>query len=102
MRDSALTYISVFTTLRERAIYNALIGLAWGAGAILGPVVAGAFAGSSATWRWAFYITLPLAAGELLSPPRNPSLTVSSILVTAPIYIWLFPRYNPQPNASGG
>jgi len=40
--------------------------LAWGAGAILGPVIAGAFAGSSATWRWAFYINLPLAAGELL------------------------------------
>ena len=56
----------MFTTLRERAIYNAAIGLAWGTGAILGPVIAGAFAGSSATWRWAFYINLPLAAGELL------------------------------------
>ncbi|KAI9845953.1 MAG: hypothetical protein M1838_001502 [Thelocarpon superellum] len=78
----ALTYISVFTTLRERAIYNALIGLAWGTGAILGPVIAGAFAGSKATWRWAFYINLPLAAA------------------TAPIYIWLFPRFNPQPEIS--
>lgn len=80
MYIGALTYISVFTTLRERAIYNALIGLAWGTGAILGPVIAGAFAGSSATWRWAFYINLPLAA------------------LTAPIYFWLFPRFNPQPD----
>jgi MFS family permease len=63
---SALSYISVFTTLRERPIYNALIGFSWGTGAILGPVVAGAFSGSSATWRWAFYINLPLAARESL------------------------------------
>ena len=47
-----------------------MVGLAWGTGAILGPVIAGAFAGSSATWRWAFYINLPLAAGEF-SPPDD-------------------------------
>jgi Major Facilitator Superfamily len=100
--SSALTYISVFTTLRERPIYNALIGLAWGTGAILGPVVAGAFSGSSATWRWAFYINLPLAAGELV--PNHTLKTVTNprfpVPVTAPIYIWLFPRYNPQPTIS--
>lgn len=65
----ALAYISIFTTLRERPIYNALIGLFWGAGAILGPVVAGAFSESSSTWRWAFYINLPLAARELFPSP---------------------------------
>src|SRR5262249_52363216 len=48
----ALTYISVFTTNKEAAIYNALIGLSWGVGAILGPVIGGAFSVSSATWRW--------------------------------------------------
>lgn len=70
----------MFTTLRERAIYNALVGLAWGTGAILGPVIAGGFASSSATWRWAFYINLPLAAGEPY-PARlsqNNSLTYAS------------------------
>lgn len=78
--ESLLNYISVFTSLKERPIYNALIGLCWGTGCILGPIVGGAFAGSSATWRWAFYINLVLAA------------------VTAPIYFILFPRYNPQPS----
>jgi MFS family permease len=34
------------------------IGLVWGVGAILGPVVGGAFSISSATWRWSFYINL--------------------------------------------
>ena len=62
-------------------------------------MVAGAFSGSSATWRWAFYINLPLAARELV--PHHTLKTVTNprfpVLVTAPIYIWLFPRYNPQP-----
>ncbi|KAL6821171.1 major facilitator superfamily domain-containing protein [Trichoderma sp. SZMC 28015] len=74
-----LHYIAVFTSLKERALYNALVGLCWGTGCILGPVVGGAFASSSATWRWSFYINLVLAAA------------------TAPIYILWFPRHNPQP-----
>jgi len=51
-KNSGLTYVTVFTSLKERPIYNASIGLCWGAGAILGPVVGGGFAESSATWRW--------------------------------------------------
>lgn len=31
----ALTYISCFTSLRERPLYNATLGLSWGIGAIL-------------------------------------------------------------------
>ena len=77
-----MTYIAVFTSLRERPLYNALIGLTWGTGCILGPVIGGAFAVSGATWRWAFYINLVLAA------------------VTAPVYILWFPRFNPQPTVS--
>lgn len=38
---------------------------------------------SSASWRWAFYINLPLAA--LLSP----------------VYFFIFPKHNPQPENSG-
>jgi MFS family permease len=49
---SALTYVSAFTTNSEAALYNALTGLSWGIGAILGPVIGGAFSDSSATWRW--------------------------------------------------
>lgn len=78
--NSALTYITLFTSKKEQPVYNALIGLCWGAGSILGPVVGGGFAVSSATWRWAFYINLPLAA------------------VSAPVYLFLFPSRNPKPD----
>ena len=44
--------MSVYAATRDLPLYNALIGLSWGTGAILGPVVGGAFSRSSATWRW--------------------------------------------------
>ncbi|KIW18017.1 hypothetical protein PV08_02304 [Exophiala spinifera] len=76
----ALTYISAFTKRSETPLYNALIGLSWGVGSILGPVVGGALSVSSATWRWAFYINLPLAA------------------ILSPVYFLLFPSRNPRPD----
>ena len=74
----ALNFVSVFTTLRERSLYNAMIGMIWGLGTILGPIVGGLFA-QKATWRWAFYINLVLAA------------------IFGPILIYLSPTNQPQP-----
>lgn len=48
--------LSVLTTIQERPNYMGMIGLVWGIGTVLGPVIGGAFADSSATWRWAFYV----------------------------------------------
>lgn len=53
-----LNYFSLCTTNKERGRYVSGIGLVWGVGAILGPVVGGSFSDSSATWRWSFYINL--------------------------------------------
>ena len=47
-----LNLISINTTIRERPAYMGGIGVVWGIGTILGPVIGGAFADSSATWRW--------------------------------------------------
>jgi hypothetical protein len=40
-----LNYVAVYTTIRERPLYTAAIGIVWGTGTILGPVVEGAFVG---------------------------------------------------------
>lgn len=55
---SVLNYFSLCTSEKERGAYISGIGVVWGTGAVLGPVVGGAFSTSSATWRWAFYINL--------------------------------------------
>ena len=43
-----------------------LMGTTWGSGTVLGPIVGGALASSSASWRWAFYINLPI--GGIIAP----------------------------------
>jgi MFS family permease len=50
----------------------------WGIGTVLGPVVGGAFTDSSAGWRWAFYINLPIGA------------------LVAPFIIFLIPSFDAQ------
>ncbi|KAK4247471.1 major facilitator superfamily domain-containing protein [Corynascus novoguineensis] len=57
-----LTYISVLTTPNERPLYLAISMSVWDFGNVLGPIVGGLFATSPATWRWGFYINLPITA----------------------------------------
>ncbi|KAH7325592.1 major facilitator superfamily domain-containing protein [Stachybotrys elegans] len=75
-----INLLSVNTTDRERPGYLGLNGLVWGVGTVLGPVVGGGFAESSATWRWAFYLNLCVAA------------------VCAPVYLFWLPSFKPRPN----
>ncbi|OPB42702.1 hypothetical protein A0O28_0038230 [Trichoderma guizhouense] len=77
-----LNYFSSLTTPKERGTYITLIGFCWGIGAVLGPVVGGAFSVSSATWRWAFYINLVIGGALtpiylFLLPPLHPVKGVS-------------------------
>ncbi|KAL9008344.1 MAG: hypothetical protein Q9173_006520 [Seirophora scorigena] len=74
-----MTVLSVTTTEHERPTYIGFTGLTWGAGTVLGPVIGGAFTDSSATWRWAFYINLVVAA------------------VCLPVYFFYLPRFDPRP-----
>ncbi|PVI02672.1 MFS general substrate transporter [Periconia macrospinosa] len=53
-----LNLVTVNTSLRERPVYLSINGVAFGTGCVLGPIIGGSFADSSATWRWAFYINL--------------------------------------------
>lgn len=58
----SLQYFAVLTEEKERGFYMSLVGASWGLGAVLGPVIGGAFSVSSATWRWSFYINLVIGA----------------------------------------
>ncbi|KAF4990931.1 hypothetical protein FGRMN_8169 [Fusarium graminum] len=79
MYSGTLTYVSVLTNPDEKPAYLAGSTVVWGVGSVLGPVVGGAFAASSATWRWGFYINLPIGA------------------IFAPAYFILFPNLDPNP-----
>jgi MFS family permease len=78
----SLNYFLAMAAPGERSFYMALIGSCWGVGAILGPVIGGAFATSSATWRWAFYINLVIFA------------------LSAPAYVFCLPAIHPTQGVS--
>lgn len=72
-----LTCVGMSTTTHERPLYfSGIVGM-YGIGSVIGPIIGGGFAQSSATWRWAFYINLVVAA------------------VFAPAMIFCLPNLNP-------
>ncbi|KAL4926949.1 major facilitator superfamily-domain-containing protein [Aspergillus undulatus] len=51
--------VSDLFSVRERPMYYALFGTTWAIAGALGPLVGGAFT-TSVTWRWCFYLNLPI------------------------------------------
>ena len=47
-----MALLTQMTSERERPLYLNLVGITFGGGTVLGPIIGGAFAVSSATWRW--------------------------------------------------
>lgn len=59
----AVMVIIPLVPLRKRPVFTSFFGLAFGISSVLGPFVGGTFADSSRlTWRWCFYINLPIGA----------------------------------------
>lgn len=50
--NSTLNLVAVTSTPKEQPFYVGLTGAVYGGGCILGPIVGGFLADSSATWRW--------------------------------------------------
>lgn len=98
MYTGVLTLLSVTTTDHERPTYIGFTGLTWGLGTVLGPIIGGAFADSSATWRWAF------CKGITCSPCSGADVTADINLCVggafAPVWIFLLPRFDPRPGVT--
>ncbi|CAM1504480.1 Fc.00g020710.m01.CDS01 [Cosmosporella sp. VM-42] len=53
--------VSDLFSMRNRGMYFGILGMVWAVASAVGPVLGGVFT-SKVTWRWCFYINLPLSA----------------------------------------
>ncbi|EFW14080.1 hypothetical protein D8B26_008168 [Coccidioides posadasii str. Silveira] len=57
--------VSDLFSARERPVYYAMFGAVWAVAGSLGPVIGGALT-QEVTWRWCFYINLPVGGVSLI------------------------------------
>ncbi|KAJ7735132.1 MFS multidrug transporter [Mycena maculata] len=63
--SGALIIVAHSAPLEKRPMFTGLIGTMYGVASVAGPLMGGAFA-DKVTWRWCFYINLPIGAITLL------------------------------------
>ncbi|KAI9663526.1 MAG: MFS sugar transporter [Alyxoria varia] len=81
--SGAILIVAHTVPLRKRPIYTGLIGAMYGIASVAGPLMGGAFT-DHITWRWCFYINLPIGAVTALfiifffsSPHREAQTTLT-------------------------
>jgi EmrB/QacA subfamily drug resistance transporter len=93
---SVLSIIAEVTRLEQRPVLFGAFGAVFAFSSVVGPLLGGAFA-DYVTWRWAFYINLPLGGLSLIvvfvflkaSPPIDPVHRNDSFLAKMAAVDWL-------------
>ncbi|KAK1776247.1 major facilitator superfamily domain-containing protein [Copromyces sp. CBS 386.78] len=67
MFSGGVVILSYTLPLRSRPMAFGLIGAMWGIASVAGPLLGGAFTDSKATWRWCFYVNLPIGGVAIVA-----------------------------------
>ncbi|MCJ1436570.1 hypothetical protein MMC27_005950 [Xylographa pallens] len=63
--SGAIVIMVYIVPLAKRSIYQGLIGAIYGVASVMGPLLGGVFT-DHVTWRWCFYVNLPIGALTVL------------------------------------